>query len=114
MEFTVNDLSNMEDVAMMLEAAGTNAKGESFKLHVAELHGRPMGGMIRLENSEGMGFDVGRVGMTANSFSRPIVTLTTFNSCRELTGRFLMLCATTDASQLKWEKIMADAKKDAE
>jgi len=88
-EFTVNDLGSMEDIETLMKVVGENAKGERFVLYTTELHNRPMGGLIRLEDANASGFEVGRVGMTTSSFSRPILTMTTFNSCNELTARLM-------------------------
>jgi len=112
MEFTITDIRDIEYIENAFDIAGQSAKGEVFKLYMAELHGRPMGGVVRIENAEGAGFEVGRVSFTVGSFPRPILVLTTFNSDVELIGKVLTLLADdSKMSDLVWKRRMDNLKK---
>lgn len=103
-EFQITDLRDMDQVEAALTHAGKNEANEQFRLYVTkDAREQVVAGLIRIEGAKG-GYDVGRVHMTVGSFPRPVVVMTTFNSCRKLTGRALALMADDDQlSQLVWE-----------
>lgn len=113
-EFQITDIRDMDQIEAALTHAGKNEKNEQFRLYVTkDAREQVVAGLIRLEGAKG-GYDVGRVHMTIGSFPRPVLVLTTFNSCKKLTAKVLGLLADEDAlSKLVWDAKMAAFKQEA-
>jgi hypothetical protein len=97
-EFTVADV-DIDTITEALIEAGANDKGEKFVLYPGSVINdgqvirKNHGGIIRLEDEKGGGYEVGMIIPPMGNFGRPALVLTSFNSCSILIGRVLTIVA---------------------